>query len=142
MWHEALRREGQFFLLFFEWWDDDTCCILALSLWTEEELDYLGKHPGMTLDNLFFMRTRLRSEFVGDTRLFSAKYPSDPYDGWIGSQRPMMPEDVLRRLLDVATEDPQEGSYGCGEFELLAPASSTRSTRTRPASAASATPQP
>ena len=123
MWHEALRREGQFFPLFLEWWDDDTCCIPAPKGFapTEEELDYLGKHPGMTLDNLFFMRTRLRSEFVGDTRLFSAKYPSDPYDGWIGSQRPMMPEDVLRRLLDVATEDPQEGSYGCGEFELPRP---------------------
>ena len=29
----------------------------------------------------------------------------------------MMPEDVLRRLLENASEDPQEGSHGCGEFE-------------------------
>ena len=119
MWHEALRREGQFFPLFLEWWKDETCRIPAPKDFvpTEAELDYMGSHHGMDLDNLFFMRTRLRSEFVGDTRLYSAKYPSDAYDGWIGSQRPMMPEDVLRRLLDSAIEDPQEGSHGCGEFE-------------------------
>ena len=119
MWHEALRREGQFFPLFLEWWKDETCRIPAPPGFapTEDELDYMGKRRGMDLDNLFFMRTRLRSEFVGDTRLYSAKYPSDAYDGWIGSQRPMMPEDVLRKLLESAIEDPQEGSHGCGEFE-------------------------
>lgn len=119
MWHEALRREGQFFPLFLEWWKDETCRVPAPSDFapTEEELEYLGNHPGMDLDNLFFLRTRLRSEFVGDWRLFSSKYPSDPYDGWIGSQRPMMPEEVIRKLLETASEDPTEGSHGCGEFE-------------------------
>ena len=119
MWHEALRREGQFFPLFLEWWKDETCRVSVPSnfLPTEEELEYMGQRRGMTMENLCFMRTRLRSEFVGDTRLFSAKYPCDPYDGWIGSQRPMMPEDILRTLLDTALEDPTEGSYGCGEFE-------------------------
>jgi hypothetical protein len=120
MWHEALRREGQFFPLFLEWWKDETCRLPVPSkgfVPTEEELEYMGKRPGMDFENLYFMRTRLRSEFVGDTRLFSAKYPSDPYDGWIGSQRPMMPEEVLRNLLDTALEDPTEGSFGCGEFE-------------------------
>jgi hypothetical protein len=119
MWHEALRRDGQFFPLFLEWWKDETCRLPVPKsfLPTEDELDYMGKRPGMDLENLFFMRTRLRSEFVGDTRLFSSKYPCDPYDGWIGSQRPMMPEEVLRTLLETAVEDPTEGSYGCGEFE-------------------------
>ena len=119
MWHEALRREGQFFPLFLEWWKDETCRVSVPPnfLPTEEELEYMGQRRGMTMENLCFMRTRLRSEFVGDTRLFSAKYPCDPYDGWIGSQRPMMPEDILRTLLDTALEDPTEGSYGCGEFE-------------------------
>ncbi len=119
MWHEALRRDGQFFPLFLEWWKDETCRLTVPKsfLPTEEELDYMGKRPGMDLENLFFMRTRLRSEFVGDTRLFSSKYPRDPYDGWIGSQRPMMPEEVLRTLLETAIADPTEGSYGCGEFE-------------------------
>ena len=85
MWHEALRREGQFFPLFLEWWKDETCRIPAPKDFvpTEAELDYMGAHHGMDLDNLFFMRTRLRSEFVGDTRLYSAKYPSDAYYGWI-----------------------------------------------------------
>ena len=119
MWHEALRREGQFFPLFLEWWKDETCRVSVPPnfLPPEEELEYMGQRRGMTMENLCFMRTRLRSEFVGDTRLFSAKYPCDPYDGWIGSQRPMMPEDILRTLLDTALEDPTEGSYGCGEFE-------------------------
>jgi hypothetical protein len=120
MWHEALRREGQFFPLFLEWWKDETCRLPVPSkgfVPTEDELEYMGKRHGMNFENLSFMRTRLRSEFVGDSRLFSAKYPSDPYDGWIGSQRPMMPEEILRTLLDTALEDPTEGSYGCGEFE-------------------------
>ena len=119
MWHEALRREGQFFPLFLEWWKDETCRIPVPPkgfVPTEEELDYMGKRHGMNFENLYFMRTRLRSEFVGDTRLFSAKYPSDPYDGWIGSQRPMMPEEVLRTLLDTALEDPIEGR----EYEVYA----------------------
>jgi len=118
MWHEALRREGQFYPLFLEWWLDDTCRLPVPKGFdpSEEELEYLGNHPGMTMENLYFMRTRLRSEFVGDNRLFSAKYPSDPYDGWIGSQRPMMPEEVLRHLLETAQDDPPEGSHGCGEF--------------------------
>ena len=119
MWHEALRRDGQFFPLFLEWWKDETCRLPVSSdiIPTEAELEYMGQRHGMDFENLSFMRTRLRSEFVGDTRLFSSKYPCDPYDGWIGSQRPMMPEEVLRVLLDTALEDPTEGSYGCGEFE-------------------------
>lgn len=118
MWHEALRREGQFFPLFLEWWKDSTCALPVPKgfIPTEDELKYLGEHHGMTMENLCFMRARLRSEFVGDTRLFSSKYPSDPYDGWIGSQRPMMPDEVLRRLLETAQDDPSEGSHGCGEF--------------------------
>lgn len=119
MWHEALRREGQFFPLFLEWWKDETCRLPVPSNFRpgEAELEYLGNHPGMDMENLYFLRTRLRSEFVGDWRLFGSKYPSDPYDGWIGSQRPMMPEEVLRTLLETALEDPTEGAHGCGEFE-------------------------
>tara|TARA_R110000751_G_scaffold151017_1_gene255972 strand:+ start:522 stop:2162 length:1641 start_codon:yes stop_codon:yes gene_type:complete len=118
MWHQALRKEGQFFPLFLEWWTDNTCAlpVPAGFIPSEAELEYLGKHRGMKMANVVFLRARLNSEFVGDSRLFSSKYPSDMYDGWIGSQRPMMPEDILRILLESAREDPIEGSYGCGEF--------------------------
>ena len=118
MWHEALRREGQFFPLFLEWWKDDSCRAPVPKGFvpTETELVYMGLHPGMTMEHVAYMRMRLQSEYVGDFRLFSAKHPSDPYDGWLGSQRPMMPEEVLRRLLESAQDDPNEGSFGCGEY--------------------------
>ena len=118
MWHNALSREGRFYPLFLEWWHDDTCLRPVPSDFvpSEAELEYMGAHPGMTMEHVAFMRDALKSEFVGDTRLFSSKYPSDPHDGWLGSQRPMMPEEVIRRLLDGAMPDPIEGSHGCGEF--------------------------
>jgi hypothetical protein len=50
----------------------------------------------------------LNTEFVGDTRLFSAKYPSDPYDGWLGSLAPVMPTDVLKPLLAKPSQIPRK----------------------------------
>jgi hypothetical protein len=67
----------------------------------------------MTLGNMAFRRQALNTEFVGDTRLFSAKYPSDPYDGWLGADSPVMPIDVLKPLLAKAVPDPPISSMGC-----------------------------
>ena len=119
MWHNALDRGGRFYPLCLEWWRDATCRREAVKGFvpTEDELTYLGEHSFMDIEHIVFMRDALKSEFVGDTRLFSSKYPSGPYDGWLGAQRPMMPEEVLRKLLITAVGDPTEGSYGCGEFE-------------------------
>jgi hypothetical protein len=119
MWHNAMDRGGRFYPLFLEWWRDDTCRREAVKGFvpSEAELEYLNNHRHMDIEHIVFMRDALKSEFVGDTRLFGSKYPGDPYEGWLGSQRPMMPEEVLRHLLSTAQSDPTEGSYGCGEFE-------------------------
>jgi len=118
MWHEALRGEGQFHPLFLKWWLDKTCQIDPPDDFdpSEEELEYMGRHPGMNHAALYFRRTRLSSEFVGDNRLFSSKYPSDAHDGWLGADRPRMPEDIVREQLSSSQIDPEEGMHGCGVF--------------------------
>ena len=117
MWHEALKGEGKFHPLFLKWWLDPTCQIPNSDYeFTEEELEYMGKCPGMGHGALAFRRERLNSEFVGDTSLFNSKYPQDPMSGWLGSKQPRMPEEDLRRYYLTALSDPETGAYGVGEF--------------------------
>ena len=113
MWQLSLEGKSRFNPVFLRWWKDASCRILAPNFKpTGEEKKYLGQHDGMGLENLAFRRSSLNTEFVGDTRLFRAKYPSDPYDGWLGSLSPVMPADVLKPLLAKALPDPHEGPLG------------------------------
>ena len=114
MWRSALEDKSRFSPLFLDWWDDDSCQIDDPDFQpTEEELTYLQHHEGMTSENLAFRRSALNTEFVGDARLFSSKYPSDPYDGWLGSMAPIMPSDVLKPALARAVPDPPLATVGC-----------------------------
>jgi len=63
----------------------------------------------------------LNTEFVGDPRLFSCKYPSDPYDGWLGTTNPVMPAEVLKPWLEKAKSDPDVGAFACNELESPQP---------------------
>ena len=44
----------------------------------------------------------LATIFNKDGRLFSSKYPSSPYEGWLGGKEPVLPEDELRAALAVS----------------------------------------
>ena len=85
------------------------------------ELEYMKRHAGMSKYNLAFRRRGLNTEFVGDTRLFSCKYPSDPYDGWLGTTNPVMPAEVLKPWLAKAKADPPMSMHGCHEFDAPIP---------------------
>lgn len=118
MWRSALEGNSRFHPLFLEWWEDESCQEVEETFKpTSSELEYLARHPGMNKNNLAFRRRGLNTEFVGDTRLFSCKYPSDSYDGWLGSTNPVMPAEILKPLLDVAKQEPSLGPYGCHEFD-------------------------
>jgi len=118
MWHSTMEGKGRFTPLFLNWWDDDSCRVPAEGFVpTDSEIAYRARHPGMTNENLAFRRLGLETEFAGDPRLFTSKYPSDPYDGWIGSLNPVMPVDVLKPALAKAVNDPGVGSYGCNELD-------------------------
>ena len=118
MWRASLEGRGRFKPLFLEWWHDDSCRVDATGFKpTNVELEYLELHPGMTMENLAFRRLGLETEMGGDPRLFSSKYPSHPYDGWIGSMAPVMPADVLQPMLDRAVNDPDIGPFGVREIE-------------------------
>jgi hypothetical protein len=118
MWRLALEGRGRFKPLFLNWWQDHSCRLDARGFVpTEEERAYMRNHQGMTLDNLAFRRMALETEFVGDPRLFSSKYPSDPYDGWLGSSAPVMPVEVLKPMLAAAVNDPPLSlTSGCREI--------------------------
>ena len=118
MWHSTLENRGRFKPLFLEWWRDDSCRLPATGFKpTNMEKAYLARHPDMTYENLAFRRLALETEFAGDERLFSSKYPSDAYDGWVGSDNPIMPVDVLKPALARAVPDPTIGIFGCCELE-------------------------
>tara|TARA_A100001391_G_scaffold153779_2_gene111634 strand:- start:6788 stop:8449 length:1662 start_codon:yes stop_codon:yes gene_type:complete len=118
MWRSALEGTSRFHPLFLEWWEDESCQEKDESFEpSASELEYLDRHDGMSKFNLAFRRRGLNTEFVGDTRLFSCKYPSDEYDGWLGSTNPVMPAEILKPLLDQAEKDPILGPYACHEFE-------------------------
>jgi hypothetical protein len=68
----------------------------------------MKRHQGMNKYNLAFRRRGLNTEFVGDTRLFSCKYPSDPYDGWLGTTNPVMPAEVLKALAGKSKARPRD----------------------------------
>lgn len=120
MWLKALEGQGRFHPLFLEWWTDDSCHIKAPKGFTptEDELKFMRSHRGCTLGHISFRRDRLNSEFVGDERLLSSKYPSSPYDGWIGSTRPRIPEAPLLDLLKRSQKDPEADEHGVGVFEV------------------------
>ena len=118
MWRSALEGTSRFHPLFLEWWEDDSCQEMVENFEpTVTEKEYLQRHEGMNRNNLAFRRRGLNTEFVGDTRLFSCKYPSDPYDGWLGTTNPVMPADVLKPWLAEAKADPEMSAWGCHEFE-------------------------
>jgi len=119
MWHSALEGRSRFHPLFLKWWKDESCGIDIGGDFklTEEEREYRTRHTDMTLNNMAFRRSALNTEFVGDERLFSSKYPSDPYDGWLGAYAPIMPIDVLKPMLAHAIADPSMGRYGAREIE-------------------------
>jgi len=122
MWRSALEGTSRFHPLFLEWWEDDSCQerIEGFEL-TASEKEYLERHEGMSKYNLAFRRRGLNTEFVGDSRLFSCKYPSDPYDGWLGTTNPVMPAEVLKPWLAEARQDPDMSAWGCHEFEAPKP---------------------
>ena len=117
MWRSALEGSSRFHPLFLEWWEDESCQEMDDGfIPTNAELEYQSKHEGMSTNNLAFRRRGLNTEFVGDTRLFSCKYPSDSYDGWLGTTNPVMPADVLKPWLEKAIKEPDIGAYACHEF--------------------------
>ena len=117
MWESALEGRSRFHPVFLEWWRDDTCASPTHNFKpTPTELEYLARHEGMTNDNLAFRRMAINTEFVGDQRLFGAKYPSDPYDGWLGSMAPVIPKDVLDDLLRTGINPPPISPSGCHEL--------------------------
>ena len=118
MWRSALEGNSRFHPLFLEWWEDESCQEKDETFKpTSSELEYMSRHVGMNSHNLAFRRRGLNTEFVGDARLFSCKYPSDAYDGWLGSTNPVMPAEILKPLLDIADPEPSLSAYGCHEFE-------------------------
>lgn len=105
---------------FSEMPDDERAVVLDAML-TEEERAYFGSIPGACLLNVLFRRAALDTEFAGDPRLFSAEYPKDPYDGWLGSKHPIMPHDAVKALLARAKPDGAFPVAPGGCFEIHAP---------------------
>ena len=118
MWRSALEGTSRFVPLFLKWWEDDSCIDKVSDFKpSKTEQEYQTKHDGMDHKHLAFRRQALNTEFVGDTRLFSCKYPSDPYDGWLGTTNPVMPADILKPWLEKAVKDPEVGMFACNELD-------------------------
>ena len=129
MYVNALSGRGRFRALFLAWWRDPTCVspdppLPADFQRTSEEDAYAEKllqfevralsegaywYPYAVVQpvadaQLWFRRIALETEFHGDPRLFDAKYPPSPYEGWIIGQSPTIPSEPLERMLLTSTD--------------------------------------
>ena len=122
MWQSSLEGNSRFTPVFLEWWRDESCRIIAKDLdFKPDEVEYQQRHKDMGLASLAFRQRALGTEFVGDARLFSSKYPSDPYDGWLGSTNPVMPAELLKPALAAAKSDPPMGMFSIFEIDEPVP---------------------
>lgn len=62
---------------------------------------------------MWFRRISLETEFHGDPRLFDAKYPPSPFEGWLVGQSPTIPAEPVERMLLTAVdvEDGEEAFF-------------------------------
>ena len=129
----ALEGKGRFKALFLSWWRDTTCVshdppkprkfqrtpeedAYAKRVDTFDKLS-LGKpwYPYTTPlpisdEHLWFRRIALETEFNGDTRLFDNKYPPSPFEGWLVSSSPTIPNEPLEAMRPGAIDVP-EGTW-------------------------------
>ena len=113
MWLNALDGKGRFHPIFLKWWKDPSIVPInedgsrrdcADLVPTNEELRIVEKLPSITKAHLMFRRLSLDTEFHGDTLLFQHKYPFDPYDGWVYSTNPAIPQDAVQHLLQKSVK--------------------------------------
>lgn len=105
---------SRWFPVFLKWWEDPTCSLQIPRGFRLDntELRFLEQFPFLTTGNMVYRRNVL-VEFGGDDRLFRNKYPMSPWDGWLGSFNPVMPEDAIQWLLESFGKS--DGDY---DFEL------------------------
>jgi hypothetical protein len=146
MYLSALAGKGRFCAIFLAWWHDDTCVKPVPPDFqpNPEEVDYrrrvalfekdaIGKRwyrykepRGVSDGHILYRRIALETEFHGDTRLFDAKFPPNPFEGWLVGTSPTIPQDAIERLLRKAKPAPEgvetfyeEKEFGC-PYVLLA----------------------
>lgn len=100
MWLSSLEPEGsRFHPEFLEWWTDESCRADG-DVEEPDEVEHALRTRGASIGAIQFRRVALRTEFGGDNRLFSSKYPTTPYEGWLGSRNPVMPADVIESAIE------------------------------------------
>lgn len=107
-WLAALEGNG-WHPIFLKWWDDPTCMSPPPKGWKPDqaELAYMNDHPSMTLGHVYFRRSLLDGEYLGDTRLFDNQYPPNEYDGFTSAGSPAIPLDAIRDMLTRAVAEPE-----------------------------------
>ena len=87
---QILLKAPRYRPLFLAWWQDpSTRAVLPRDFVpTAEEVALINTCPGIALENLAFRRQAIKQFFNEDSRLFDAKYPPDPWSGWLGAYAP------------------------------------------------------
>jgi hypothetical protein len=146
MYLSALDGKGRFAALFLSWWHDESCWLQPPRDFepTPEERDYRKKVQSFEKDaigrpwypyrspllvsdgHLYFRRIAIETEFHGDPRLFDSKYPPTPYEGWLATTNPAVPQDAIEEYLLQAKDTPfgeevyfEEREPGC-PYALIA----------------------
>lgn len=124
MWLSAVAGRGKFRAVFLAWWHDDSCWLLPPPDFqpNKEEVEYRKKIAAFERDavgkawypyrrpmavsdgHLFFRRVSLETQFHGDTRLFDSQFPPSPFEGWLTSLAPAIPQDALAEYLTRAVD--------------------------------------
>jgi hypothetical protein len=138
MFVNSLAGKGRFRALFLSWWRDMTCVshdppmpanfrrtpeedayaeklyLFEVATIASQAYWYPYKEPFRIRDEqMWFRRISLETEFHGDPRLFDAKYPPSPFEGWLVGQSPTIPAEPVERMLLTAVdvEDGEEAFF-------------------------------
>lgn len=140
MYLNALSGKGRFKALFLAWWHDESCAQTPPPEWfpTKEDLEYRRKvaafeetalgqpwYPYLAArevsdGHLYFRAQAIDTEFHGDPRLFDAKYPPSPFEGWLAGTSPAIPQDAIEEYMLRSADVPfgeerffEEREAGC-----------------------------
>lgn len=134
-WNDSLNSMGrlnmpdgstgsEYYPLFFEWWfgTEFTESVPRGFNPTAEEGELLNRCRGLTYENLQWRRKILAKGWTAQA--FETKYPSSPYHGWVGTDKPTFPPELIDELLRDATSDvlcPYNFELGCSIIETPKP---------------------
>lgn len=105
MWQDAIRGIGDYAPIFMPWyWMPEYARAVPEDFDPTQEEAQLQEVYGLTLEQIYWRRSKITNDFRGDSGLFAQEYPANPEEAFLGSSEMTLiaPLDVVRSRREVA----------------------------------------